>query len=137
MSSAAPKPAKKSRWLDWKTNGTILADLPEGEPTKPSIPGFVGFVGSAPEELPNIRVRSQLGEESAPEPERGISWAEWKAAALNRLFREQGVTGQPGRITATTIRHGEAGLGRKSGSVSAVDCAATHEQPMSPVEPTE
>jgi hypothetical protein len=41
----------------------------------------------------------------------GISWAEWKATALNRLFQEQGVIGQPGRITAATIRHGE----RKTG----------------------
>jgi hypothetical protein len=37
----------------------------------------------------------------------GIPWAEWKAAALNRLFQEQGVTGQLGRITAETVRHGE------------------------------
>jgi hypothetical protein len=35
------------------------------------------------------------------------SWAEWKAAALNRLIQEQGVTGKPGRITAATVRHGE------------------------------
>ena len=35
------------------------------------------------------------------------SWVEWKAAQLNRLFQEQGVTGRPGRITAKTIRHGE------------------------------
>ena len=31
-------------------------------------------------------------------------FAEWKAAALNRLFHEQGVNGQPGRIKAATIR---------------------------------
>jgi hypothetical protein len=37
----------------------------------------------------------------------GIPWAEWKAAALNRLFQEQGTTGKPGRITAATIRSGE------------------------------
>ena len=37
----------------------------------------------------------------------GVPWAEWKAAALNSLFQEQGVTGQPGRITAATIQHGE------------------------------
>jgi hypothetical protein len=36
-----------------------------------------------------------------------LSWAEWKAAALNRLFQDQGVTGKPGRITAATVRHGE------------------------------
>jgi hypothetical protein len=35
------------------------------------------------------------------------SWAEWKAAKLNRLFQEQGVTGRPGRITAATVLHGE------------------------------
>lgn len=38
---------------------------------------------------------------------KGITWAEWKAAAVNRLFQEQGVTGRPGRITATTVRRGE------------------------------
>jgi hypothetical protein len=36
-----------------------------------------------------------------------VDWCEWKAAALNRLFLEQGVTKQPGRITAATVRHGE------------------------------
>jgi hypothetical protein len=38
---------------------------------------------------------------------KATSWAEWKAAALNRLFQERGVTGRPGRITAETVRHGE------------------------------
>jgi hypothetical protein len=70
-------------------------------------------------------------------PESGIDWAEWKAAALNHLFRAQGVTGQTGRITAATIRHGQAGRARKSGGVSTVDCVATHEQPMSRAETTE
>jgi hypothetical protein len=42
---------------------------------------------------------------------KGIPWAEWKAAALNRLFREQGATGKPGRITAATVRHGELKAG--------------------------
>jgi beta-N-acetylglucosaminidase len=36
----------------------------------------------------------------------GIPWAEWRAADLNRLFKEHGTSGQPGRITAATIRHG-------------------------------
>ena len=36
-----------------------------------------------------------------------LDWCEWKAAALNQLFRNQGVTGQPGRITAATVQHGE------------------------------
>jgi hypothetical protein len=38
---------------------------------------------------------------------KGTPWAEWKAAALNRLFQEQGVSRKPGRITAATVRHGE------------------------------
>jgi len=38
---------------------------------------------------------------------KGTPWAEWKAAALNRLFQGQGTSGQPGRITAATVRHGE------------------------------
>jgi hypothetical protein len=43
---------------------------------------------------------------SKPISERATSWAYWKAAELNRVFQEQGVTGQSGRITAATIRHG-------------------------------
>ncbi|HTX36451.1 MAG TPA: hypothetical protein VME43_15585 [Bryobacteraceae bacterium] len=42
---------------------------------------------------------------------KGIPWAEWKAAAPNRLFQEQGTTVKPGRITASTVGHG----GRKAG----------------------
>lgn len=35
------------------------------------------------------------------------SWADFKAATLNRLFQELGTSGKPGRITAVTVRHGE------------------------------
>jgi len=38
---------------------------------------------------------------------RWLSWAEWKAEMLNRLFLEQGVTGRQGRITAETVLDGE------------------------------
>jgi hypothetical protein len=38
---------------------------------------------------------------------KGTPWAEWKAAALSRLFQVHGATGKPGRITAATVRHGE------------------------------
>jgi hypothetical protein len=61
------------------------------------------------------------------EREQGKPWAEWKAAALNRLFQEQGTAGLPGRITAATVRHGEAGRER-------VDSAAPGERPMSRAE---
>ena len=50
---------------------------------------------------------SNSGPMESPGHERTIPWPEWKAAALNRLFQEQGVTGEPGRITAATVRHGE------------------------------
>jgi hypothetical protein len=36
-----------------------------------------------------------------------VSAAEWQAQVLNQMFLEQGVTGQPGKITAGTVRHGE------------------------------
>jgi hypothetical protein len=36
-----------------------------------------------------------------------LSWEEWKARELNRLFLDQGSTGQSGRITAETVRRGE------------------------------
>jgi hypothetical protein len=35
------------------------------------------------------------------------SWPEWKAWALNELFRQQGCAGEPGRITAATVAHSE------------------------------
>jgi hypothetical protein len=38
-----------------------------------------------------------------------IPWADWKAAELNRLFQEQGTSGQRGRITAATVLHGARG----------------------------
>jgi hypothetical protein len=111
------------QWLDWQPKGVITADTPQSEPTKPSKPGFVGFVGSLSGDPPKIDVpkeaptqgrgvnRIDLAVDSATAPERVMSWSEWKAAALNRLFLELGTSGGPGRVTAETIRHGQ-GLGR-------------------------
>lgn len=42
-----------------------------------------------------------------PQTNDDSSWAELKAGGLNRLFRDQGKTGEPGRITAATVRHGQ------------------------------
>jgi hypothetical protein len=47
-----------------------------------------------------------------------MSWAEWKAAALNRQFEEQGVTGEPSRITAATALHGERRMSEPNGVAS-------------------
>jgi hypothetical protein len=41
----------------------------------------------------------------------GLSPEELKAAALNRLFQEQGKTGKPGRIRPETVRHGKTRRG--------------------------
>jgi len=120
-----------SRWMNWRATDQIIGDSAEGAPTKPSKPGSAGFVGLTREELPNIGVKSHSVEEAVREPERGIPWAEWKAAAaLNHLFREQDVTGQRGRTTAAAVRDGEGGHER-------VDSAASNEQPMSRAEATE
>ena len=39
-----------------------------------------------------------------------LSWAEWKARELNRLFEEQGTSRQPSQITGATVQHGERNL---------------------------
>lgn len=93
----------KSKWLTWKPEGQILAKTPGYELTKPTEPGFVSF-GASP-----LTISPKIGAGPArlDDEDRETPWAEWKAATLNRLFLEQGVLGQPGKITAATVRHGE------------------------------
>jgi hypothetical protein len=93
----------RSTWLDWKPEAPITGKTPRHEPTKPTKPGFVGFVGPTLETLPIIEAAPDL----SPDEGKSATWAEWKASMLNKLFLEQGVTGQPGKITAATVRHGE------------------------------
>ncbi len=40
---------------------------------------------------------------AGPLSDQGVPWAQWKAAALNQLFQEQGTSRQPGQITAATV----------------------------------
>ena len=54
MSTHAPKPAKRSRWMDWKPKARIMGNSAESKPTKPSKPGFVGFVGATSEKSARI-----------------------------------------------------------------------------------
>jgi hypothetical protein len=54
-------------------------------------------------------VGQRSGNPEAARREVWMDWCGWKAAALNRLFEQQGVAGRPGRITAETVRHGERG----------------------------
>src|ERR1043166_8406486 len=74
MSSFAPAPPKRSRWLDWKPEAPISGDSPESEPTKPSEPGSVGFEGAPPVKPPEI-----CAEAVATRVENAISWAERRA----------------------------------------------------------
>jgi hypothetical protein len=48
-----------------------------------------------------------VGKEYDADFDAGPTWAEWKAAKLNRVFQEQGVLRKPARITAVTVLHGE------------------------------
>jgi len=52
-----------------------------------------------------LRFKLDMDGKLSPDLGEGVSPEEWKAGMLNRLFQEQGVTGQLGRITAETIRH--------------------------------
>ena len=103
------KPGANSpeRWLTWQ-GPAINEKSANSEPTKPSKPGSVGFEasGSAPTCIIELLVAGANDDprlDSRPPVERPMSWAEWKAMELNRLFLEHGATGQPGRITAATV----------------------------------
>ena len=112
MNMTAPNPAKRSRWLGWEPKPHILEHSAESGPTKPSKPGSVGFVGATPGNSRKIETVFDTIR-SAP-PASFTTCAEFKAAMLNRLLQEQGTLGQPGRITAATVRHGEIGHQRSS-----------------------
>ncbi len=117
-------------WLDWVPSGPITPNSPESERTKPSKPGSVGFEGASQGRATVVEPKmggqtsrgSSVGEQGgqarcavdcAPEQE-GMSWFAWQAATLNRLFLEQGLTGQQGRITAETVRHGQSGVANRN-----------------------
>jgi hypothetical protein len=114
-----------SAFLAKWTNIELERPAEEG-PMPPAPPAAVQACSPAASTWAEGRAQEPGASEGA-EHEQGVSWAEWKAAALNRLFQEQGVTGQPGRITAATVRDGEASRNR-------VDFVAKPKQPMSQVE---
>jgi hypothetical protein len=74
-------------------------------------PGEIEFVARIPDQAIRGEIEAlkrQLDGRLSPDAAgEGVSPAEWKAASLNRLFEEQGVRGEPGRITTATVRHGE------------------------------
>ncbi len=126
MSSEAPR-----RWLNWRSNGQITAKPTTCEPTKPSKLGSEGFVGSPSASFVNIRAddASDTHARAVVEvalfpvdceahPETPMSWTAWKAKALNTLFLVQGCSGERGRITEDTVRHGErVGMAANTGLV--------------------
>jgi hypothetical protein len=113
MSDSNSKSAPSRRWLTWQAGERKIEDSAETEPTKPSEPGFDGFDGSSSAQSADIEAPPREPEthrapvDSSTLTERVMSWAEWKAGALNQLFLELGSTGRPGRITPDTIRHSE------------------------------
>jgi hypothetical protein len=91
-----------------QVKGTNLSGPGESETTKPSERGFVGSEGFTSEvQCKKAIVSLDVTRiEPASDDPAATLWAEWKAAALNQLFREQGLAGQPGNITAATLGHG-------------------------------
>ena len=79
-----------------------------------SDPNLIPPAAEWPQSLSELatEVGQRSGDPKAARREVWMDWCVWKAAALNRLFREQGVTGRPGRITAAAAEHGE----KKKGS---------------------
>lgn len=101
-------------------------------------PPIVPFVVKEPQHveeraLPNDEPVSAA---STLEKEEGVPWAEWKAAALNRMFQDQGVTGLPGRIRTATIMHGAYAAHRQLPIDSDLDFGKGTTRPMSCAEGT-
>ena len=112
--------------MSWREKLGVPETDDRSDTSTPSVTSVITF-----RYKPNIDSAGERLEPGSPavacEPERSLPWAEWKAVALNQLFRDQGVTGQTGQITAATVRHGEAAHER-------VDSVGTHEPPMSRAE---
>ena len=75
-----------------------------GEPNTSEIPPAECWPES-PKELADERA-AESGDPEGARKEVWISWYEWKARELNRLFLDQGVTRGPSGISAETVRHG-------------------------------
>lgn len=88
---------------------TLKARKPEALAILSGQPQAVPHVNTWPEslrELAKERAKVSSDPETAKR-EVWLSWAEWKAQGLNRLFAKHGVMGKPGGITADIIKHGE------------------------------
>jgi hypothetical protein len=134
-------------------DGTLIATAPKGQLTAEVVAGLREQKAELVEFLTRFGGTGtiQTGASSDCLGEHGVSWAEWKARALNRLFKEQVATGRPGRITAATVAHGEqrSGCAPNNKSLSYVfkpdkpdnwtarSCAdSTYDCQVSPANPT-
>jgi hypothetical protein len=70
-----------------------------------------------PESLADLATEraAQTADAETARAEVWLSWAEWRATELNRLFKEHGLTGQPGRIMAAIVQHGLEKMARRRG----------------------
>jgi hypothetical protein len=99
--------------INWRQRlQSAIAENPYAEYAKVSDPEIVlhilhGEPGSVDEKTEVDSQPAQVADLPLMEPTRAMSWSEWKADALNRLFKELGTSGQRGRITAATVEHGE------------------------------
>jgi len=91
--------------MSWRDK--LLVERPGSSDKSDRTPTFVTFVTNPLNDEVSSVTPCPDPPPAACKPERGVPWAEWKTAALNRLFQEQGVTGEPGRIRVSTVLHGE------------------------------
>ena len=89
---------------------TALQTLSTTESFSTAIPPAARWPQSLSELAAEVGQRS--GDTEAARREVWIDWCEWKAAALNRLFQEQGTSGEPGRITAQSRAESDFFSGR-------------------------
>jgi hypothetical protein len=93
---------------------TRPGDVPDWE-----VRGYQRAVRSAmPGNLKRQERGRQTGDSKTAREGVWISWCEWKARALNLLFLEHGLTGEPGRITSETVRDGTKRAARRREELS-------------------
>lgn len=118
-----------SKWLAWSPN---LSESAETEGHRNPNNDFCDFCDfdSRPfsedreaevevDESPQVGANSTPGSilASLPPDTAGVPWPEWVARESNRRWLEEGVTGQPGRLTPETVAHGLAAFSRSRETV--------------------
>jgi hypothetical protein len=113
------KPAKSGMAGGW--SWSLPKNAKMAEECQPQNVAVFEKLGGLRESEEVAEVGQRSGNPEAARREVWLDWCEWKAVALNRLFLEQGAIGQPGRITAETVRHGECNRHEDSGPMKGED----------------